>query len=283
MSVDYRLNRLLSPDGKCCEVALDHGVHNEASFLPGIENLAQVVDCLAAAGADALLLSMGHARLLQKHLGRQKPSLIVRADPTSFYGTPAPAAPFCNLLEHAVERAVALDATAVVANLMWTPRNPELHRECVANIGKLKPECERLGMPLVVEPLLWLHDDKSGAFKFNPGLKRYGALVRQAVELGADVVKADPSENLAEYAQVIETASGTPVLLRGGSRISDKELLVRTHELMRLGAAGVVYGRNIYQHAHPERMLAACNAIVHKNASVAEAEAILTGDSASTL
>jgi len=53
-------------------------------------------------------------------------------------------------------------------------------------------------------------------------------------------------------------------------------LLVRTRALMDLGAFGVVYGRNIYQHAHPERMLAACNAIVHKNASVAEAEAVLS-------
>jgi DhnA family fructose-bisphosphate aldolase class Ia len=51
---------------------------------------------------------------------------------------------------------------------------------------------------------------------------------------------------------------------------------------MRLGAAGVVYVRNIYQHAVPERMLAACNAIVHKNASVAEAETILTGELART-
>jgi DhnA family fructose-bisphosphate aldolase class Ia len=223
---------------------------------------------------------MGQAQLLQRHPGRQKPSLVVRADPTSFYGAPAPLLTFCHLVTKAVERAVALDATAVVANLMWTVDQPDLYRQCVANITRLKPECERFGMPLMVEPLLWTFDEKRRAYKFNPDLARYAALVRQAVELGADVIKADPSEDLSEYGRIIETASGKLVLVRGGSRTSDKDLLVRTRALMDLGAAGVVYGRNIYQHAAPEKMLAACNAIVHSNASVAEAEATLSGDSA---
>ena len=276
MSVQYRMNRLFGADGKCCEVAMDHGVHNEPAFLSGMENLSKVVDQLIAAEADALLLSMGQAHQLQHHAGRQKPALVVRADPTSFYGTPAPSLPFCHLVEGAVERAVALDATAVVANLMWTPKDPDLHRQCVANISKLKPECERFGMPLIVEPLLWLLDEETLTYKFNPDLGRYAALVRQSVELGADVVKADPSENLSEYRRIIEAASGRPVLVRGGARISGKELLVRTRALMELGATGVVYGRNIYQHAHPEKILAACNAIVHKSVSVPEAEAILS-------
>jgi class I fructose-bisphosphate aldolase len=275
MSVQYRSNRLFGADGKCCEVALDHGVHNEPSFLSGIEDLGEVVDRLVAAGADALLLSMGQAHLLQRHLGRQRPSLVVRSDPTNFYGMPTPDHVFCHLVEGAVERAVALDAAALVVNLLWTADQPSLHRQCVANISKLKPQCERLGLPMIVEPLLMIPDEKNRTYKFDPNLSRYAALVRQAVELGADVVKADPSENLDEYDQILQSASGKPVLVRGGSRISDKELLIRTHKLMEKGAAGIVYGRNIYQHAHPERMLRACNAIVHQNVSVLQAEAIL--------
>jgi len=275
MTVSFRLNRLFAADGRCCEVALDHGVHNEPSFLSGIDDLSAVVDQVVEGGADAILLSMGQAHLLQKHRGRHKPSLVVRADPTNFYGKPAPSTLFCQLLEHAVERAVALDATALVANLMWASDASELHRECVANISKLKPECENLGIPLIVEPLLWLRDEQTGAYKFNRDVSRYAALVRHAVELGADVIKADPSENLADYNQILQNASGKPVLLRGGSRVSDHELLRRTHALVSLGAAGIVYGRNIYQHQHPKKILAACNAIVHAGASALEAEAIL--------
>jgi DhnA family fructose-bisphosphate aldolase class Ia len=218
---------------------------------------------------------MGQAHLLQRHLGRGRSSLVVRSDPTNFYGIPTPDHVYCHLVERAVERAVALDAAALVVNLLWTANQPALHRQCVANISKLKPECERLGMPMMVEPLLMIPDEKTGGYKFDPNLSRYATLVRQAVELGADVVKADPSENLDEYDVILESASGKPVLVRGGSRISDKELLIRTYALIERGAAGVVYGRNIYQHPRPEKMLRACNAIVHENASVAQAEAIL--------
>ena len=222
---------MFAPDGKCCEVAIDHGVHNEPTFLNGVEDLCSVVNQLVVAGADALLLSMGQAHLLQGLQGRDKPSLIVRADPTSFYGSPAPALPFCNLVECAVERAVGLDAVAVVANLMWAPDQPDLHRQCVANISKLKPECERFGMPLIVEPLLWEFDKASRSYRFNPDLMRHVALVRQSVELGADVVKADPTDELSRIPPCYRDGVGKPVLLRGGSRVSEKELLIRTRAL----------------------------------------------------
>jgi class I fructose-bisphosphate aldolase len=116
MTVRYRLNRLFGFDGKCCEVAMDHGVHNEASFLEGIENLGKVIEVISAAGSDALLLSMGQAALLQNRMGRQKASLVLRRDPTNIYGNSIPSEVFCELLPEAVEQALALDAVAVVVN-----------------------------------------------------------------------------------------------------------------------------------------------------------------------
>lgn len=40
--------------------------------------------------------------------------------------------------------------------------------------------------------------------------------VRQAVEMGADVIKADPTDDVADYDGVIEAAGDIPVLVRGG-------------------------------------------------------------------
>ena len=78
-----------------------------------------------------------------------------------------------------------------------------------------------------------------------------------------------------EYDQIIEAASGHPVLPRGGSRISEEEILKSTFTLMKKGASGIVYGRNIFQHPRPDRMAQACKAVVHQGASVREALAIL--------
>ena len=41
MSVSPRLNRLFAADGKCFDVAIDHGFFNERSFLAGIEDDAR--------------------------------------------------------------------------------------------------------------------------------------------------------------------------------------------------------------------------------------------------
>jgi DhnA family fructose-bisphosphate aldolase class Ia len=104
-------------------------------------------------------------------------------------------------------------------------------------------------------------------------------LVRQGVELGADVIKADPCDDVTEYHRVIEVASGIPVLVRGGGRASDEEIVGRTVELMNQGASGIVYGRNVIQHPNPAGMTSALMAIVHKGASAEQALAILQGES----
>jgi DhnA family fructose-bisphosphate aldolase class Ia len=95
--------------------------------------------------------------------------------------------------------------------------------------------------------------------------------VRQAVELGADIVKADPTDDVSRYHKVIEAASGIPVLVRGGGRVSDREILERTQGLLAQGAAGIVYGRNVIQHPNPKGITQALMAMVHQNAGVDEA------------
>jgi fructose-bisphosphate aldolase, class I len=275
MSVTPRLNRLFAEDGKCFEVAVDHGVHNEFGFLSGIENMKEVVNRLVTAAPDAILLSVGQAAFLQQIPGKHKPSLTLRADPTNLYGSPTPSHVFCQLLENPVEQALALDAASIVVNLLWAPDQPELYHQCLKNVCQLKPVCERNGIPLMVEPLAMLRDPQKGGYHPDADISRNVALVRQAVELGADIVKAESFEKLDEYYKIIEAASGRPVLPRGGSRIPDREILRRTYVLIQQGASGIVYGRNVFQHPHPVRIAAACKAIVHAGAGVEEALRIL--------
>ena len=94
-------------------------------------------------------------------------------------------------------------------------------------------------------------------------LKKILGLVRQAVEMGADIIKADPTTHTADYHQVIATAAGVPVLVRGGGKVSDREILVRTEELLAQGAAGIVYGRNIIQHPKPGAITRALMSLLH--------------------
>jgi DhnA family fructose-bisphosphate aldolase class Ia len=269
------MNRLLADDGRCFDVAIDHGFFNERSFLDNIEDMKRVIATIIEANPDAVQLSPGQAPLLQEIAGKGKPALVLRTDVANIYGKSLPNYSYSKLVENAVEQAVLLDAACVVVNLFLLPDQPELHAQCIENICRLKPQCNRYGMPLMIEPLVMQPNSRGGGYMVDGDLDKILPLVRQAVELGADLIKADPCDDVSRYHRVIEIASGRPVLVRGGGKTSDEEIVTRTYQVMRQGAAGIVYGRNVIQHEYPARMTRALMALVHDEASPEEAMKIL--------
>jgi class I fructose-bisphosphate aldolase len=268
----FRLNRLFnSKSGRCFDVAVDHGFFNQPGFLQGIESMPKVIKTLVDAAPDAIQLTVGQARHLQEIPGREKPSLVLRTDVANIYGKELPASRFSLVIEETMLQAVRFDAACVCVNLFQIPGAPEVHEQCVENILKLKPQADYYGMPMMVEPLVFQPNEKAGGYMVNGDVVQIMHLVRQAVELGADIIKADPTDDVSLYNQVVETAGGIPVLVRGGGRVSDREILERTQGLLKQGAAGIVYGRNIIQHPNPKGITRALMAMVHDNASVDDA------------
>ncbi len=273
----YKLNRLFNQQsGKCFDVAIDHGFFNEFGFLKGIENVEKAVKVLVEAAPDAIQLTVGQAHYLQSILGRQKPSLVLRTDVANVYGTQLPRTLFSRMIEDPVEQAIRVDAACVVVNLFRIPGEPEVWDQCIQNILKIKPVCERYAMPLMIEPLVFRPNNEAGGYNVDGDVTKIVPLVRQAVELGADIIKADPTDDINEYHQVIETAGNIPVLVRGGGRATDEEILNRTYGLMEQGAKGIVYGRNVIQHANPAGMTKALMAIVHEDARPEEVIGLLS-------
>jgi fructose-bisphosphate aldolase, class I len=253
---------MFNASGHCLDVAIDHGMVNEISFLGGIENMRETVRLIAEAGPDVIQLTPGMARHLGGLRGRDRPALALRGDASNVYGTSLPRHLFSQLIDGITETALAADAVCVVVNLLLLPGQPELHHQCVRNITALKRDCERAGMPLMIEPLV-MAPNSQGGYLVDGDLAKITSLVRQAAELGADVIKADPCTNPADFHQIVEVATGIPVLVRGGGRAPDDELLARTAEIMRQGAAGIVYGRNIFHHPRPRGMVRALMSLVH--------------------
>ncbi|MFV0415547.1 MAG: class I fructose-bisphosphate aldolase [Chthoniobacterales bacterium] len=277
---NYRLKRLFnSASNRCFDVAVDHGFFNEYGFLSGIENLPEAVKTLVEAAPDAIQLTLGQAPLLQNIPGRQKPSLVLRTDVANVYGKDLPRTLFSRMISDPVEQALRVDASCVVVNLFRIPNEPEVGDQCIRNILAIKPDCDRFGMPLMIEPLVFQANEKAGGYMVDGDPEKIIPLVRQAVELGADIIKADPTDDASEYHRVIETAGDIPVLVRGGGRAPDAKILARTEVLIRQGAAGIVYGRNVIQHENPASMTKALMAVVHEGATAADAAKILSAKS----
>ena len=271
----FRLNRFLAADGRCLDVAIDHGVFNEAAFLDGLADLPAVVAALVVAGPDAIQMNVGQADLLQSIPGSRKPALVLRTDVGNLYNPTTHKVMFNQLVhwDEPILGALKADAACVVCNLLLMPGEPDLHRQTVLNAARLRAVCDKYGMPLMIEPLVLKANEVEGGYQVDGNKKLITALVRQARELGADVIKADATEHAADYHEVVQAAR-CPILVRGGGKKPIAVVFAEAAAVMAQGAHGLVYGRNIYQHPNPARIVTALMAIIHEGADVPRALAI---------
>jgi DhnA family fructose-bisphosphate aldolase class Ia len=270
-SPKVRMNRLFR-NGGCLDVAVDHGVCNEPSFLNGLEEMPRVVEMLVGARPDAIQMAFGQADLLQSRPEHDKPALVMRLDMGNPYNATRHRVMWAELQNAAdpVLPAVEMDAACVVVNLFMLPDEPELFRQCVQNIARVRADCSRYGMPLMIEPLVMLPNDVRGGYQVDGDAEKIVTLTRLATEMGADIIKADPTTNPQDFHRVVEAAR-VPVLARGGGKEDLRVVLEKSAALVAQGAKGLVYGRNIYQHANPKAVVAALMAIIHQGADGAAA------------
>ena len=166
-----RLRRLFrARSGRCLDVAVDHGFFGEGSFLTGIEDLPAAVATLADAGPDAIQLTVGQARLLQRSGDSRRPALVLRTDVANVYGTGGlPDHMYSLMLPEPGLTAVRLDAACLVVNLFDLPGRPQVREACIANVLKARVECDRYNMPLMVEPLV-MRESAAGAYAVDAEL-----------------------------------------------------------------------------------------------------------------
>lgn len=269
-----RMHRMFK-GGRCLDVAIDHGVCNEPSFLDGLENMEAVVNKLVHANPDAIQMTYGQADILQSINGKNKPALVMRIDMGNPYNIEKHRVMWSLLQNESdpVLQAVAMDAACVVVNLFMLPNEPDLFRQCVKNISKVKLDCEKYGMPLMIEPLVMQANDGRGGYMVDGDCEKIVTLVRTARELGADIIKADPTSDANDFHKVVEAAR-CPTLVRGGGKEDIGAVFSKARLLLDQGALGMVYGRNIYQHAAPDLVVKAFMAMIHNDASVEDALAI---------
>ena len=269
-----RMNRLFGR-GRCLDVAIDHGVCNEPSFLNGLEDIDPVVKSLVDARPDAIQMNFGQADLLQTIDGKDKPALVMRVDMGNPYNRIRHRHMWAVLQNEAepLIGALQMDAACVVVNLFMLPDEPELFKQCIQNISRVRADCDRYGMPLMIEPLVMQPVTEHGGYMVDGDCEKIVTLTRLAREMGADIIKADPTTHAEDFHKVVEAAR-CPVLVRGGGREDLRIVFEKSAALMQQGAMGMVYGRNIYQHANPSAVVRGLMAMIHDGADAAAAYAL---------
>ncbi len=256
-----RLARLLDPDsGRITIVPIDHGT--TLGPVNGLENVSTIIRNLVQGGADAIVVHKGILSSIVRHdrelcQGRYLMHLSVSTsmgpDQTN------------KVLVSTVEEGVALGADGISMHVNLAV---DSEASMIRDLGNVAGECMRWGMPLLA--MVYPHTSPTLGYNIAHG-------ARLAQELGADIIKIPYPATTKEAEEILDGVI-VPVVFAGGSKSDDPtEILRMVSVAIKVGAAGVAVGRNIFQHDEPKLITKLISGLVHERMHLEECLVELNG------
>lgn len=261
-------------------IPYDHG--SFSGPVPGIEDAVRLTERIAATGADGILVTPGVLKTISHVVGDL--GVMVRIDGgfTKFSRQPTDYQPFYSIAD-----ALKLGADAVI---VFTFIDTPAEADSLRRLGTAAAEADAWGVPLVAEILApSLLNNHFGTKVFGGGRKNGDigaetlAVARIGAEAGADVIKTRYTGTVAGFREVVRSC-GARVIVAGGPAKKGKAganpggaeaILALAAECVQADAAGVIFGRNVWQHPKMEKLIAAICAIVHEDEDVQSALKLL--------
>jgi class I fructose-bisphosphate aldolase len=254
-----RLGRLFNDrSGRLLAITLDHAIAR--GVLPGLVDVESAVASVAAGQPDAITLQKGiAARVFSPDYAAEGISLIVKA--TSY----SPFHPTFDTPTATVEEALRLGADAISVGMLVGEPN---QAQQLTHLSSVAREAEALGLPLAAH----IYPRGEGLKGDLKSAENVQYAVRAGAEVGVDVIKTEYTGSAETFAEVVLAASPAKVVLAGGSPGGElRDYFQMTADALAAGAAGFTYGRFVWQHPRPDRVVEALRLMVHQDKSVDDA------------
>ena len=266
-----RMKRVIDEAGVSVICALDHGMTSPL-FLEPLADIEARARETVTGGANVIMMSKGMIRRAHDAFAPTTSLamlLSASADPSGERPR------IVQIAE--VEEALRAGADAVV---LFTALGGDTEAGMLGILAAVGRECATLGMPFIAEAEFPTTYATVEELKHQYGFEYLRRNVRLCAELGADIVKTNWPGDQDSFAKCVEAANGIPVVLAGGSRLEDTELLTRMEQAMQAGAIGCSVGRNIFMHANPEAITRALARVIRERWSTEKALAALQEETA---
>lgn len=260
-----RMRRIIEPDSQSTLMfAFSHGT-SSPEVLPGLENPRAQLEAAREGGADCIFIAPGLIHSLADSIEASRDlAVVAKITSTASRG----GVKHQERLIASVEYCAELGVDGVVAMIPFAPENEPDVISLTAQIGEA---CARFGMPFVAEAEFPnAYYDSGDDYAKDWGLPYLKRSARLCAELGADIVKSNWPGSGEEFAEIVDSVS-VPVVVAGGSRESDLDLLRKVAAAKAAGAVGCSVGRNIFQHDDGAAIVAALSAVVRGTATPEEA------------
>lgn len=257
-----RMGRLFDSNSqRSLILAYSHGVlMGSAAGMRTIDDMRARLDAMRR--ANGLMIAPGMVKYLEdQFVGKDRPSLVIHMDWQSYSRTVVPYEEGSAVELATIEDLLKAGADALMTYLYIAQRDPEKEKMEIERNARLARHCDQLGMPLIIEP-------RSAREKYEPSDKTdvevMSLYCRISAEIGADLVKCIYPGNAAKMQRIIEECPA-PIMVAGGAKKeSQQDSLQMAEDCMRVGAAGLMFGRNIYQSDDPQATLDSFLEIVHR-------------------
>ena len=240
-----RMKRVLDEDTNTSVIcALDHGMTSPVFLEPLADIEARARE--AVAGGPTCSCCPAGCRGWRSGRSRARP----RRSRTCSRRPPTPASARASPPSARWTRRCAPGPTRWCCTWPWAAR-PTAGHAGAAGRGR-RGACEELGMPFIAEAE-W--PSAYSTLTAELGVDYLLRSVRVCAELGADIVKTNWPGSKEDFGRLVEATSGLPVVLAGGSRITERELLdapAGGHG----GRRGRLLGRAQHLHARAPRAMA---------------------------
>ncbi len=239
----------LLKDGKGLFLAYDQGLeHGPTDF--NLKNIdpEYIIDIAEKGEYNAVILQHGIAE--KYYSSDNKVPLIVKLNGKTSPRKEAVSTQVCS-----VKRAIDLGASGVGYTIyLGSPHEHLMFQE----FGRIVEEAHNQGLAVIA----WVYLDQN---MDGMSTQNMAYAARIGLELGADIIKIKYNNDLEGFKWAVKAAGKAKVMVAGGFKKDEKELLQTAHDLMKAGASGMAIGRNVWQSKEPLKVTKALKEIIFNN------------------
>ena len=237
--VKININKILTK-GKALFLAYDQGIeHGPTDFNDKNVDPNYIIDIAKKGGYNAVVFQKGIAEKYQKEINKAKINLILKLNgKTNLYKGEPLSNELCT-----VDEAVKLGADAVGYTIYL---GSEYEAIMLKGFEKIQREAHAKGLPVIA----WIYP-RGKAVKGKSKAKLMAYAARTGLEIGADIIKIQYNGKFEDLKWAVKSAGKAKVVIAGGIKKGEKQLLGQVKEIKKAGGIGLAIGRNVWQSKAP--------------------------------
>lgn len=250
--IQSRMNRIINPkDNRVVMLAVDHPYFQGPTT--GLRNMSNTIKTLLPY-CDCLMTTRGAVRsnIAPEDLGSKPIMLRVTGGNSVLFEELSD-----EKLTVTIREAIRMDAAGVAVSVFIGSVNQQ---QTIINLTDMINQAEEFGIPVLAVTAVGKDMARD--------LRYLGLASRICQDAGARIIKTYYCE---DFSRLVDYVAPTAVVVAGGKYSSPPDALRMAYDSVQAGAAGVDFGRNIFQDDNPVGMIRAIRAIVHDDHTVKEA------------